>query len=206
MLALAAIPGLPKFSFLLLAAVTAFLAWRAPKACSHAASERSRRRSATRSRPQESLEDLLKLDELSLEVGLRAGAAGRRQQGGQLLARVKRCGSNLALQLGFIVPPVHITDNLTLEAARVCDLAARGGGRALGDARGPACWPSARRCAPPPLPGTPTREPAFGVSALWIARSAAEPGAGLGLCGGRSDFGAGHASGGGHQAARLTNC
>src|SRR5208283_4862023 len=68
MLALAAIPGLPKFSFLLLAAGTAFLAWRAPKFIEEPSAAAAT--AAGEKKPaQDAVEDLLKLDELSLEVG-----------------------------------------------------------------------------------------------------------------------------------------
>src|SRR5579871_1695102 len=108
MLALAAIPGLPKFSFLLLAAGTAFLGWRAPKR----APEPSTSAIPEKKRPKDSVEELLKLDELSLEVGYGLVPLVDQNQGGQLLARVKALRQNLAQQLGFIVPPVHITDNV----------------------------------------------------------------------------------------------
>ena len=159
---LAAIPGLPKFSFFLLAAVVGALAWRAPKpAMEKAAGE------AKEKKPQESIEDLLKLDELSLEVGYALVPLVDAQRGGQLLARVRALRSNLALQLGFIVPPVHITDNVRFKPHEyVVSL------RAVEIAR----WEMQQDhllaissdASPPPLAGTPTREPAFGVSALWI--------------------------------------
>src|SRR5262249_31409840 len=111
MLSLAAIPGLPKFSFLLLAAGAAFLAWRLPKR----APEPSSAATADKKPAKDSVEELLKLDELSLEVGYGLVPIVDQNQGGQLLARVKALRQNLAQQLGFIVPPVHITDNVRLK-------------------------------------------------------------------------------------------
>src|SRR5258708_34277126 len=68
MLALAAIPGLPKFSFFLLAAGTAFLALRAPKAMEEPAGATAE--AATEKKPpQHSVEDLLTLDGLTLDAG-----------------------------------------------------------------------------------------------------------------------------------------
>src|SRR4029077_7349232 len=64
---------------------------------------------------QESVEDLLKLDDLSLEVGYGLVSLFEKNQGGQLLARVRALRQNLAQQLGFIVPPIHITDNVRLK-------------------------------------------------------------------------------------------
>src|SRR5271157_3160286 len=125
MVALACIPGLPKFSFLTIAGVVALLAARLPKPVKDKdgkviepadpgalpAAEKEKKAAAK----ADSIEDLLKLDELSLEVGYSLVNLVDVQQGGQLLARVKALRSSLAVQLGFIVPPIHITDNVRLK-------------------------------------------------------------------------------------------
>src|SRR6185312_13090406 len=85
MLTLAAIPGLPKFSFLFMGAVMGFLAWRAGRAVPAATSAAP----AKEKKPQEALEDLLKLDDLGLEVGYALVPLVDSQQGGHLLARVR---------------------------------------------------------------------------------------------------------------------
>ncbi len=168
MLTLAAIPGLPKFSFFLLAAVVGVLAWRAPKITADkpgkldAAADPKAKKPAT-----ESIEDLLKLDELSLEVGYGLVALVDLQHGGQLLARVRALRSSLALQLGFIVPSVHITDNVRLKA-REYVISLRGVEVARWEMHEDHLLAISSDATPPPLVGTATREPAFGVSALWI--------------------------------------
>jgi flagellar biosynthesis protein FlhA len=165
MLTLAAIPGLPKFSFFLLAAVVGVLAWRAPKIMADkpdAVAEAKAKKPAT-----ESIEDLLKLDELSLEVGYGLVALVDQQHGGQLLARVRALRSSLALQLGFIVPSVHITDNARLKA-REYVISLRGVEIARWEMHEDHLLAISSDATPPPLAGTATREPAFGVSALWI--------------------------------------
>jgi flagellar biosynthesis protein FlhA len=165
MLSLAAIPGLPKFSFLLMAAGAGFLAWRAPKlaADSPAAS------TAMEKKPvKDSVEDLLKLDELSLEVGYGLVPLVDQNQGGQLLARVKALRQNLAQQMGFIVPPVHITDNVRLKP-REYVIALRGIEVARWEMPADQLMAISSEGSPRPLPGTPTKEPAFGVAALWIS-------------------------------------
>ena len=127
MVALAAIPGLPKFSFLAVAAMVGLLAWRVPQVKDKdgkvvdapppdpgaiaGATEKDKKAAKS-----ESIEDLLKLDELALEVGYSLVNLVDVAQGGQLLARVKALRSSLAVQLGFIVPPIHITDNVRLKA------------------------------------------------------------------------------------------
>jgi flagellar biosynthesis protein FlhA len=165
MLSLAAIPGLPKFSFILLAAGTAFLAWRAPKMAAEAAPGTAAM--AEKKAPKDSVEDLLKLDELSLEVGYSLVPLVDQNQGGQLLARVKALRQNLAQQLGFIVPPVHITDNVRLKP-REYVIALRGVEVARWEMHQDHLMAISSEAAPRPLAGAPTKEPAFGVAAVWI--------------------------------------
>jgi len=167
MLALAAIPGLPKFSFLLLALIVGLLAWRLPTR--PAAPVESTAASDTKAKT-ESVEDLLKLDELSLEVGYALVPLVDHHQGGQLLARVRALRNNLALQLGFVVPPVHITDNVRLKP-REYSISLRGVEIARWEMHEEGLLAISSEVAPPPLSGIPTREPAFGVSAVWITRA-----------------------------------
>jgi len=181
MVALACIPGLPKFSFLAIAGVVALLAARLPKPVRDKdgkvidkdpavgdpgalpASEKDKKAAKS-----DSIEDLLKLDELSLEVGYSLVNLVDVQQGGQLLARVKALRSSLAVQLGFIVPPIHITDNLRLKP-REYVISLRGVEIARWEMIEDKVLAISSELTPPALAGTPTREPAFGVAALWIA-------------------------------------
>ncbi|MBZ5573065.1 MAG: flagellar biosynthesis protein FlhA [Acidobacteriia bacterium] len=165
MLVLAAIPGLPKISFFLLAGTVGVLAWRAPKP---GAEKSAASPDAKEKKPApESIEDLLKLDELSLEVGYALVPLVDTQHGGQLLARVRALRSNLALQLGFIVPAVHITDNARLKPHQYV-ISLRGVEIARWEMSDDQLLAISSDVTPPPLSGVPTREPAFGVSALWI--------------------------------------
>lgn len=164
MLALAAIPGLPKLSFFVLAGLVGFFAWRTPKP----SAEKPAAESKEKKPQQESIEDLLKLDELSLEVGYALVPLVDAQHGGQLLARVKALRSNLALQLGFIVPAVHITDNARLKPHEYV-ISLRGVEIARWEMSDEQMLAISSDVSPEPLVGAPTREPAFGVSALWIA-------------------------------------
>jgi flagellar biosynthesis protein FlhA len=165
MLSLAAIPGLPKFSFLLLAAGTAFLGWRAPKVPPESSSRPTA--ASEKKSSKDSVEDLLKLDELSLEVGYGLVPLVDQNQGGQLLARVKALRQNLAQQLGFIVPPVHITDNVRLKP-REYMIALRGVEVARWQMQQEHLMAISSEASPRPLAGVPTKEPAFGVAAVWI--------------------------------------
>ena len=166
MLALAAIPGLPKFSFFLVAGIAALLAWRSKETDAGATPAAGDKKDATVA-TQEPLEALLKLDELALEMGYALVPLVDSQQGGQLLDRIRALRRNLALQLGFLVPPVHITDNLRLKP-REYVISLRGVEVARWEMREGQALAISSEVAPPPLSGTPTQEPAFGVSALWI--------------------------------------
>jgi flagellar biosynthesis protein FlhA len=165
MAALAAVPGLPKFSFLLLAALVGTLAWRTP----HGQNDQPGVDASTKEKKPagETLEDLLKLDELSLEVGYALVPLVDAQRGGQMLARVRALRSNLAQQLGFIVPPVHITDNARFKPHEYV-VSLRGVEIARWEMHADSLLAISSDAVPPPLAGSPTREPAFGVSALWI--------------------------------------
>jgi flagellar biosynthesis protein FlhA len=124
--ALALIPGLPKLSFLLMAAGVAFIAKRLPEdALVDAAGADLALGGAAKAKVEEAaktenLASLLKMDELTLEIGFQLIPLVDERQGGQMLNRVRALRRHLATELGFIVPPVHITDNLRLKPREYC--------------------------------------------------------------------------------------
>ena len=113
------------------------------------------------------MEDLLKLDELSLEVGYGLVPLVDQNQGGQLLARVKALRQNLAQQLGFIVPPIHITDNVRLKPKEYA-ISLRGVEVARWELYQDNLLAISSEGSPRALPGVATKEPAFGAAAVWI--------------------------------------
>jgi flagellar biosynthesis protein FlhA len=171
-LGLALIPGLPKLSFLLVAGAVALVARRVP-AAKPIEDETVLTKDGKSTAPgeavaaQENLASLLKMDELTLEIGFQLIPLVDEKQGGQMLNRVRALRRHLATELGFIVPPVHITDNLRLKPREYC-VSLRG----IEIAR----WQTEPGCllavnADPkakPLPGVEVKEPAFGVAARWI--------------------------------------
>ncbi len=171
MLALALIPGLPKLSFVCMAALMMMLARRAKPelaaAGEAAAAAGAAKGQAAKSAAADSLDSLLKLDDLMLEVGLGLVPLVDSKQGGQLLGKVRSLRKSLASQLGFLVPPIHITDNLARkEREYVIYL------RGVEVAR----WELRRDCllaissqSSSALPGQNTREPAFNTPAKWIS-------------------------------------
>ncbi|HEY7825809.1 MAG TPA: flagellar biosynthesis protein FlhA [Candidatus Acidoferrales bacterium] len=164
MLTLMLIPGLPKISFLVLASGLAFLGSRVKDA--HGLPEKEAeidRKPAV----QEQLETLLKLDEISVEVGYGLIPLVDQKQGGQMLPRIRALRRHLATELGFIVPAIHITDNMRLKP-REYVLRLRGVEIARGETYQDYLLAISSEAAPPPLEGIETREPAFGVPARWI--------------------------------------
>ena len=172
LVALAAIPGLPKLAFLLMAAGVALIASKLPAQQEEMLPGADDPLSLDKAKADElakgdNFTSLLKMDELTLEIGFQLIPLVDEKQGGQMLNRVRSLRRHLAAELGFVVPPVHITDNLRLKPREyVVSL------RGIEIAR----WqmeqnfvlavnadPKAR-----PLPGVETREPAFGVPARWI--------------------------------------
>ncbi|MGB2643748.1 MAG: flagellar biosynthesis protein FlhA [Candidatus Acidiferrum sp.] len=167
MFALGLIPGLPKFSFFLLAAITAYLSSRAP---SHAGADVKAAEvvgDKKKPDPQQQIESLLKLDEISLEVGYALVPLVDQAQGGQLLQRIRALRRHLALQLGFLVPSVHITDNLKLKPREYIVLL-RGVEVARWEMQQERLLAINSEPTAAPIEGIATNEPAFGASALWI--------------------------------------
>ena len=119
-----------------------FAAWKMkPAAQADAACSQGRGRSAGRQGALPAVDPMdavLKLDDLMLEVGVGLVPLVDAKQGGQLLARVKSLRKNLAQSLGFLVPSIHITDNLSLKEKEYVIYLRGCGDRALGDAARPA--------------------------------------------------------------------
>jgi flagellar biosynthesis protein FlhA len=169
LLALAIIPGMPKFSFIALAGITMFAAWKMkPPAPDPNAKAASTAKPGTPGAPViDPMDAVLKLDELMLEVGVGLVPLVDAKQGGQLLSRVKSLRKTLAQQLGFLVPSIHITDNLSLRE-REYVVYLRGVEIARWELRRDKLLAVNSNPKPGDLPGQETREPAFDSPAKWI--------------------------------------
>jgi flagellar biosynthesis protein FlhA len=172
--AMCLIPGLPKLSFLLVAAGL-FLAGhqlknRVPQAVpaeAGAGSAGGEKKKAGEAQSAD-LAQLLRLEDLTLEIGFQLIPMVDEKQGGQLLNRVRALRRHLSAEMGFLVPPVHISDNLRLKPREYL-FSLRGmeiGRWATEGAQMLAVSGDSNRR---PLAGKETREPAFGVPAVWIA-------------------------------------
>lgn len=171
LIALALIPGMPKISFLALGGCSMFAASKL-KLESSAESAAKEKTAATKAEKAgvpavDPMDAVMKLDELMLEVGIGLVPLVDAKQGGQLLSRVKSLRKNLAQTLGFLVPSIHITDNLALKE-REYVVYLRGVEIARWEMRRDRLLAVHSNPKPGDLQGQETREPAFNSPARWI--------------------------------------
>ncbi len=114
MLVLGLIPGMPNLAFLLLAAVCGFTAYRQTGATKEVESPPAEPESGADTPLELGWHDVEPLDQIGLEVGYRLIPLVDRQRAGPLVARIKGVRKKLSEQLGFLIPAVHIRDNLDL--------------------------------------------------------------------------------------------
>ncbi len=166
------IPGMPNMVFLLLAAACGGVAWlKARKVREQAAAPTPE---AAPAPPAElSWEDVPGDDALGLEVGYRLIPMVDARQGGELMARIKGVRRKLTQELGFLIPPVHIRDNLDLPPGtyRVLVHGVPVAEGAVQTERDLALNPGRVFGT---LEGAPTKDPPFGMDAVWIERGARE--------------------------------
>ncbi len=168
--AMCLIPGLPKMAFLLVSAVLFWGARRveaaAPTALPGEAGPGDKKK-AEQAQTSD-LAQLLRLEDLTLEIGFQLIPLVDEKQGGQLLNRVRSLRRHLSAELGFLIPPVHISDNLRLRPREyLCSLRGMEIGR--WQTEGTQLLAVSGEPGRRPLAGKETREPAFGVPAVWIA-------------------------------------
>nr|WP_194734111.1 flagellar biosynthesis protein FlhA [Pseudomonas lutea] len=177
MIVMGLVPGMPHFSFIslgLVAAGGAYLLWKKENQVKLAAVQEVKRQQELLPSPiraQESKElgwdDVTPIDMIGLEVGYRLIPLVDRNQGGQLLARIKGVRKKLSQELGFLMPTVHIRDNLDLapSAYRLTLM-----GVTLAEAE---IYPDRELAINPgqvfgSLNGITAKDPAFGLEAVWI--------------------------------------
>jgi flagellar biosynthesis protein FlhA len=172
LLVLGLIPGLPKFPFLLLAAVTGVVAYGGFKEARRSAAPAAAAPAAAAPGP-EKVEKLLALDPLELEVGYSLIPLVDPGQGGDLLDRVRLVRRQFATDVGFVVPPVRIRDNLQL-SPNAYGVKVRGLVVSRGEILPGHFLAMNPGTATEPIPGVPTTEPTFGLPAQWITAAERE--------------------------------
>ncbi|WP_122858708.1 flagellar biosynthesis protein FlhA [Pseudomonas viridiflava] len=177
MIVMGLVPGMPHFAFIglgLVAAGGAYMLWKKENQVKFEALAEVQRQqdllpSPTRVQDSKELgwDDVTPIDIIGLEVGYRLIPLVDRNQGGQLLARIKGVRKKLSQELGFLMPTVHIRDNLDLapSAYRLTLM-----GVILAEAE---IYPDRELAINPgqvfgTLNGITARDPAFGLEAVWI--------------------------------------
>jgi flagellar biosynthesis protein FlhA len=169
---LMAVTDLPKIPLMLTGASCAGLAWiltRNQKAAA-AAAERIKTEEATRKEP-EKVERLLDLDTMELEVGYGLVRLVDTAKGGDLLERISMIRRQIATELGVIVPPIRIRDNMQLQANDYV-VKIRGQSVGRGETYPEQFLAMDNGATSGPVPNAhQTTEPAFGLPAYWITES-----------------------------------
>ncbi len=171
-------PGLPAVPFLGLAGVLAFVGRRTPAAIPSERGDAPTDKEAAPSE-REQIEEMLPVDPLELEVGFDLVPLVDSSRGGELIERIGAIRRNLAMELGMIIPSIHIRDNLRLRS---------GGYRLMlsGNPIGEGELRVGKLLAMDPtggellLEGEPVKEPAFGLPAKWVTAADREKAEGLG--------------------------
>ena len=162
------IPGMPHIAFLLIGASIAGVAWWLERRAREPAEEEPPPVQEAKPEPQEvSWADVMPIDVLGLEVGYRLIPLVDRNQDGELLRRIRGLRKKFAAEMGFLVPSVHIRDNLELRP-NAYRITLKGVDVGSGDVS-----PGMYMAINPgrvlgPLTGPQTKDPAFGLPAVWI--------------------------------------
>lgn len=111
------IPGLPKLSFFILAAIMFAVAYYTRSSLKDVTEKEE---DITKKEPEDipedkAVKDLLEMDTMELEIGFNLIQLVDEQKGGNLLSRIKSIRRQIALEMGFIVPPIRIRDNLQID-------------------------------------------------------------------------------------------
>lgn len=168
----AIIPGMPKLSFIIVGGILigfGVLIHKKVKIGGGAEEEEEAENSEEKppAPEEEEVKELLEMDTMELEIGYAIIPLVDTDKGGTLLNRIKSIRRQIALEMGFIVPPVRIRDNLQLDADEYVVLL-----RGVRTAKG-SVMPDRYMVMNPEGPmddiqGIPTKEPAFGLPAKWV--------------------------------------
>ena len=165
------VPGLPHLVFLLLAAAIGFIGYRALKSQKEAQSDPVSGTPAVEPAVErEKVEGVEPLDLMELSIGYGLIPFVDEAKGGELLGRVTAIRKQMALEMGFLVPPIHIRDNLQIKPNEYLILV-----KGIEVARGE-LLPGYHLAMNPAgtnkdVNGIPTKEPCFGLDAIWVAES-----------------------------------
>ena len=164
-----AIPGMPHFAFLMLAALLAGMAYiiAEQKKNADAEPEVIEKSEVVSEIEEASWDDVTPVDLIGLEVGYRLIPLVDKTQGGDLLKRIKGLRKKFAQEVGFLAPTVHIRDNLELKPSSY-RITLKGVDIASGESHFGEYLAIDPGMVSGALPGPTTTDPAFGLPAVWI--------------------------------------
>jgi flagellar biosynthesis protein FlhA len=172
---LALVPGMPKFAFILLAGTLLGLSFLAQQQMVQK-QEQEAAREEEESKPMDSPEEvksLLPVDPLALEVGYGLIPLVDEEQDGNLLARIRSIRRQLALEMGVVIPSMHVRDNLNLKPGQY-NVLIKGNAVASTEIMTDHYLAMDPGGTKKKLEGIETREPAFNLPAMWIPQSQKE--------------------------------
>jgi flagellar biosynthesis protein FlhA len=164
---LALVPGIPFVPFATLAGGSFWLARRSAAQRIAAIEAALAPEPATAPDAEAQVRGALELDELELEIGYQLVPLADPARGGELLGRIRALRKQLAAELGFVVPLIHVRDNVQLAPDSYAILL-RGNPVARGQIPSGASLALKPSDDAPAIPGTPTRDAAFGLPAVWV--------------------------------------
>jgi flagellar biosynthesis protein FlhA len=165
---MALVPGMPAIPFLGLAGALAYVVKKTKPAPDPAQDARAKKEEGKPTEETDAIESALPLDVLSLEVGYELIRAVDPSMGGTLVERITGLRKQVASELGIVIPPVHIRDNLRLEPGKYRFLLL-GTEIAAGTTRAGKLLAMDPSGAAPAVAGEATTDPTFGTPARWIA-------------------------------------
>jgi flagellar biosynthesis protein FlhA len=168
------VPGLPTIPFLAVAMMLGGIAWVIYKYQDEEKRNEIKQKQDEAQKPKkENVESLLPLDLVELEIGYGLINAVESEQSGDLLERIVSIRKQFALDLGIVVPSVHIRDNLQLKPGEYRVLL-KGNKIAGGELKSDCLLAMDPGNTTHTIEGIPTKEPAFGLDALWITKGQKE--------------------------------
>ena len=168
------VPGLPTIPFMVLAVLTGGLAYVIFQSMRETArAEDEQKMQDEQVIPADQFEALPPLDTLAIEVGYGLIPLVDIEQDGQLLDRIKSLRRQIAREVGIIVAPVHIQDNMQLKPGEYAILL-KGNEVARGELMNNYYLAMNPGTAEDEIDGIPTQEPTYGLPALWIKEDAKE--------------------------------
>jgi len=173
------IPGMPNMMFLGLAAACGALAWTMTKKAAAKAAKPAAAPEKPAAPAELSWDDVTPEEPLGLEIGYRLIPLVDVRQGGELMARVKGVRKKLTSELGFLIQPVHIRDNLELAPAAY-RITLQGVPLATGQIHAEKFLALDSGRAMGKIEGIPGKDPAFGMDATWIDRASRDHAQSLG--------------------------